>query len=623
MAHATKYAVPMRRSEPLRLPMHPEAPDQVAWREWIRRSRGPLAIDLFCGAGGLSLGLEQAGYRVALAIDIDEWALETHAHNFEGLALRLDLAEPEVRDGIVALFEGIDVDLVAGGPPCQPYSRAGRSKIRSLVQSGVRDPRDHRSELWRAFLDIAERIRPRAVLMENVPDMALGDDLTVVRYMVDRLERIGYGAEARLLDTWLYGVPQHRQRLMLVGLREGRPFNWPSTRRRVTLRDAINDLPVIDPTSDQVGAVTMSYDRPRSAFQRAARAQCEDGNAHVIYDHVTRPVRRDDLRAFQLMKPGTLYSDLPRQLRRYRADIFDDKYNRLDWDDLSRSITAHIAKDGYWYIHPEQHRTLTVREAARVQTFPDHYRFAGTRSSQFAQIGNAVPPAVAEAMGGALLDSVRRRPPARRRSSLWWRERFRSLVEEWAKGDRRRAPWAYPGNPWTAVVGQVIGGKGDVGWPDPAAVLDLMPTGRAATPEILAVLETMADPGRRRRVVQRLARVAELVHASKNSWDSPHWMRKAGLPPAAQRWVELLGWSEGMMASTSVLRVTARVTGTGVDRQNRLSKGRIELAKLIGAGERAATINAAMHRIGNEICTSDAPKCGDCPIVSLCRSASC
>src|SRR5215216_4670780 len=147
----------------------------------MRRSRRPLAIDLFSGAGGLSLGLERAGCRVALAVDIDEWALETHAHNFEGLALRLDLGDPGIRDGLVALLEGIDVDLVAGGPPCQPYSRAGRSKIRSLVESGVRDPRDHRSELWRAFLDIAERVRPRAVLMENVPDVALGDDLTVVR----------------------------------------------------------------------------------------------------------------------------------------------------------------------------------------------------------------------------------------------------------------------------------------------------------------------------------------------------------------------------------------------------------------------------------------------------------
>ena len=99
------------------------------------------------------------------------------------------------------------------------------------------------------------------------------------------------------------------------------------------------------------------------------------------------------------MKPGTRYGDLPKHLRRYRDDIFDDKYNRLSWDDVSRSITAHIAKDGYWYIHPSEQRTLTVREAARIQTFPDHFRFAGTRSHAFRQIGNAVPVALAEAIG--------------------------------------------------------------------------------------------------------------------------------------------------------------------------------------------------------------------------------
>lgn len=623
MAHSTKYAVPLRRSEPLRLAMHSDARDQVAWREWMRRSRRPLAIDLFSGAGGLSLGLEKAGYSVALAVDNDEWALETHAHNFEGLALRLDLGKPDVRDGVVRFFEGIDVDLVAGGPPCQPYSRAGRSKIRNLVEIGARDARDHRRELWRAFLDIAERIRPRAILMENVPDMALGDDLTVVRSMIDRLESLGYDAEAGLVGTWLHGVPQHRQRLALVGLRDGRAFEWPPAGRRVTLRDAISDLPILDPTDEEVGAVVMPYDRPQTEFQRAARSRFNNGNAHIVHDHLTRSVRPDDLRAFELMKPGTLYSDLPKRLRRYRADIFDDKYNRLAWDDLSRSITAHIAKDGYWYIHPEQHRTLTVREAARVQTFPDHFRFAGARSNQFAQIGNAVPPAFGEAIGRALLKSSNRRPPARKRSRPWRRERFRSLVEKWAEADRPRAPWAYPGQPWGAVVGQVIGGKGDVGWPDPAAVLDRIPSWEAATPEMLAVLETMADPGRRRRAVQRLICVAESVRASADGWEGADWMRNAGLLPAERRWIDLLCGPDGMVVSSSVLRVTARVTGTDVDRHNKLSNGRMELAKLIGAGERAATINAAMHRIGNEICTTNAPSCGRCPVAGVCGSALC
>jgi DNA (cytosine-5)-methyltransferase 1 len=589
----------------------------------MEASDRPLAIDLFSGAGGLSLGLEAAGYRVALAVDIDEWALETQAHNFEGLALRLDLAVRDVRDWIVALFDGVDVDLIAGGPPCQPYSRAGRSKIRSLVEEGVRDSLDHRRELWRSFLDVVERIRPRAVLMENVPDMALGDDTVVLRRMVGSLEASGYETDARLVDAWAHGVPQHRQRLVLIGLRDGGVLRWPEAVEQVTLREAIGDLPILDPERGDVGEVELPYDRPRSEFQRKARKRCVGQAAKVVLDHWTRPVRPDDVEAFRLMRPGTLYSDLPDELRRYRADIFDDKYNRLAWDDLSRSITAHIAKDGYWYIHPEQHRTLTVREAARLQTFPDDFRFAGTRSHQFAQIGNAVPPTLAEAIGVAILDAAGSPSRSHGSSMSRWRSDFRSRLERWATRDRAIAPWAYPGDLWVTVVGQLMSGRGDVGWPDPDDVLALVPSWNEATPSMLAALETMADPGRRCKAVQRLTRLAESVRGSPNGWDGEDWLRSAGVAPASREWIELLGLSRGMVASTSVLRVTARVTASEVDRQNKSSDGRMELAKLIGDGELSGVVNAAMHRLGTMVCTPDHPDCKHCPVVRLCASARC
>lgn len=624
MALSNNYGVAVRRSESLRLAMHPAAPSHGNYRAWMQGSERPIAIDLFSGAGGLSYGLESAGYRVALAVDIDEWALETHAHNFEGVALRLDLGDRDVRDNIVKLFDGIDVALVAGGPPCQPYSRAGRSKIRSLVQIGARDAEDHRRELWRAFLDIVERVQPRAVLMENVPDMAFGDDMAVLRYMLAQLGEAGYEADARIVDTWLYGVPQHRQRLAIVGVRDGKTFSWPEPVDQVTLRDAISDLPVLDPTKADVGAVVMPYEGPESDFQRWARKFCDGDTAELIFDHDTRPVRADDLEAFKLMKPGSLYSDLPEELRRYRADIFDDKYNRLDWEDLSRSITAHIAKDGYWYIHPDQHRTLTVREAARVQTFPDHFRFAGSRSHQFAQIGNAVPPAVGEAIGTALLSATKgpNSKPASRIS--FWRETVRDRIEEWAQSDRSNVPWAYPGDPWQTIVGVILGGKGDVGWPNPEDALDLMPTWQDATPSMMTVLKTMADSGLRRTAVQRLRRVVEALRSDAAGWDGTEWLSAAALGPAAREWLDLLGFESGGLApSSSVLRVTARVTGTDVDERNRRSTGRMELSKLVGDGPRAATINAAMHRLGIQLCVGEKPLCKACPLRKVCRSSTC
>jgi DNA (cytosine-5)-methyltransferase 1 len=624
MAAATRsYGVTLRRSPPLRLAMHPAAPDQGLFRRWMQDSERPVAVDLFCGAGGLTLGLEDAGYRVALAVDTDEWALETHAHNFEGLALNLDLAQPEVRDGVVQLLDGIDIDLVAGGPPCQPYSRAGRSKIRSLVEGGTRDALDHRRELWRAFLDVVERVRPRAVLMENVPDMALGDDGAVLRHMLAGLEAAGYETDARLVDTWSHGVPQHRQRLVVVGLRDGRAFRWPDAVDRVTLRDAIGDMPVLDPSCGDVGATELPYAGPQSDFQRRARKNCTGEREEVVLDHVTRPVRPDDLAAFRLMKAGTLYSELPENLRRYRADIFDDKYNRLAWDDLSRSITAHIAKDGYWYIHPHQHRTLTVREAARIQTFPDHFRFAGTRSRQFAQIGNAVPPAVGEAIGAAILEALRADPRLGGASARRWRADLRKRLVEWAEIDAVGVPWAYPGKVWPAVVGQVMGGRGEAGWPRPGAVLALAPTWRDATPGLLNALVTMADPGPRQTAARRLAHIAGAARADPNQWDGQAWRGTPSLGPAARDWIDLLTGGGGMVASTSVLRVAARVTASDIDRQNRLSHGRMELARLIGDGETAAVINASLHRLGATICTADDAGCSRCPLLELCGSAGC
>src|SRR6266508_6455055 len=219
----TTYGVKLLRSDPLRLGPHPERPVNESWRQWVAREVRPLAVDLFSGGGGLSLGLEQAGFRVILAVDYDARSVETHQHNFPGLSLSLDLADPENLDSVIALLSGLDVAVVAGGPPCQPFSRAGRSKIRSLVASGQRSEADGRRELWQAFLRTGEEVRPAAALMENVPDMALGDDLGVVRTMAAHLEALDYEPSFALVDAWRHSVPQHRQRLILVGLRDGRP----------------------------------------------------------------------------------------------------------------------------------------------------------------------------------------------------------------------------------------------------------------------------------------------------------------------------------------------------------------------------------------------------------------
>ena len=406
---ASRYGVKVSRGPRLELEPHEGSCDLKDIRTYAKLCDRPLAVDLFCCGGGLSLGLEEAGFEVILGVDLDDYAVETHRAHFGGVSLRADLSDSDEISNILDALEGIDVSLVAGSPPCQPFSRAGSSKIRSLIQDGARSEDDERRDLWEGFLTVVENLKPPTVLMENVPDLASGENSIIFRKIVDALENAGYDVHTRVLPSWQYGVPQHRQRLFIVGVKRGTPFSWPKPTRKDKpgVEEAISDLPAIQAGEPNDGLPYVRNGRPLTALQRWSRRGQPRGRGGQIYDHFARPVRQDDLEAFSVMKPDTRYSDLPSRLRRYTTDHFDDKYKRLDLREPSRTITAHIAHDGYWYIHPTEHRTLTMREAARIQSFPDSFRFAGTPSHAFRQIGEAVPPLVARAIGRSLLQSIR------------------------------------------------------------------------------------------------------------------------------------------------------------------------------------------------------------------------
>lgn len=442
------YGVKLERSDSLELGRHPEASaaeDLIEWCKAEKKAGKLIAVDLFAGAGGLGVGLEAAGWTVAIAVDNNEMALKTHRANFRGLALNVDMSNPDEVESLIKMVRNIDIDLVAGGPPCQPFSRAGRAKIRSLVDQGVRDRNDQRKELWRSFVRVVRALRPRTVLMENVPDMAIADDLAVIREIAQMLEQDSYSVDYRLLDAWRYGVPQHRKRFILQARRDGVALNWPKpVHRIVTVFDAIGDLPRL---GEGIGSRQMSYQSDNQS--EFAKMLSKERRSQFVYDHMTRPVRADDREAFSLMTSKTLYSDLPQHLRRYRSDTFVDKYKRLAWDDLSRTITAHIAKDGYWYIHPEENRTLTVREAARIQTFPDHFRFSGTRSDAFRQIGNAVPPLLARSVATCLnpLSSSPCGSPVVLSNDV-----LRTTIARWAVSDRSNRWWLYCGPKMTRAA---------------------------------------------------------------------------------------------------------------------------------------------------------------------------
>ena len=605
----TAYGVRLHRSDCLSLPAHPDTPDAEDWRIWAT-SRSPVAVDLFCGAGGLSLGLKQAGFDVIAAVDSDKRALVTHSANFPGRAVQMDLAIPAQVDELVKMLSGIAIDVLAGGPPCQPFSRAGRSKIRSLVAAGDRPEIDKRRDLWQVFVDLAVRLGPAAILFENVPDMALCDSSATIRSMAAGLEEADYRVDYRLVDAWRYSVPQHRRRLILVATRAGTSFKWPDPEGRVSVEDAIADLPSL---GIGIGGRTLNYQGPSSSFQRAARNGMPDEANSLVWDHMTRPVREDDREAFALMTSQTRYSDLPERLRRYRTDIFNDKYKRLSWNDLSRTITAHIAKDGYWYIHPSENRTLTVREAARLQTFPDWFRFAGTRSHAFAQIGNAVPPALAAAIATSLLDTLRNAREGRRGKAVSTPRpvhSFRRKVLNWKPS--RSDMWRQIGNPWQVLVSTICGrrGSGDL---LARKIIDNLPVPLGDNSEGFKRVRLLGEDELSSRRVARSLQAA--ITIARMGWDDESWIKASELGPADARWVEAVGLHRyDLLATTGVLRVAARFGGASKDTT---AQTKVVLAQLVGTSS-AIEITVAMAALAVEVCTATAPSCTLCPLTTEC-----
>ncbi|MFE2300442.1 DNA (cytosine-5-)-methyltransferase [Streptomyces sp. NPDC059445] len=622
------YGVPLERSDYLDLAPHRDSchpKDFPSWLDDFGQGKR-LAVDLFSGAGGLSSGIVQAGWTLAAAVDFDDAALDTHRANFSGLSLKMDLGDPAERDKLEDILKPAKIDLVAGGPPCQPFSRAGRNKIRDLVKNHGRDPDDRRKELWSAYLDMVKRIRPRTVLMENVPDMGLHDDFFVIRTIEDELEDLGYATQVRLVDAWNYGVPQHRKRLILLARNDVDEFTWQeSDSQRTTLRDAIGDLPELEfaPT-ERVGQRELGYRKPQN-LSEFARKMREEAPRGIVWDHMTRRVRRDDYRIFQVMESDTKYSDLHEKLgedekkyQRYSAEKYTDKYKKLAWDELSRTITAHIAKDGYWYIHPEQLRTLTVREAARVQTFPDRFRFAGTRSDAFRQIGNAVPPLLGAA-AAAVLKPIDDAAPEATGLRPHWRE-VRSTLTNWAEqrrnsGDWYQLPSEEPVSLHAAVVAILSGTK-----IKPALMADIMATVRKSKRLTATLFKKLVDAAPTTPVRARVDRLAPLV-------DKPYdwqWSKRFDVPaklamkPAEESLYRLLIGEDLMLVVQGTLRVAARMNDVDTDHTNRLSEGRVNLVKLVGAGKDAPVRMGAIRLIGMTLCREDQPVCSECPLVTRC-----
>ncbi|TGH27845.1 MAG: DNA cytosine methyltransferase [Aphanocapsa feldmannii 277cI] len=478
-----------------RLDAHPQACGLEDLPAHVRGldNPGPLAVDLFCGAGGMSLGLHAAGFEVILGVDIRPDSIATHRHHFPGCSHQGDLSDPEELERIIRQLDRCgDISLVAGGPPCQPFSR--NIRWRKHDEKAARQHRElnsGRRELSESFMTVVKCIRPRAFLMENVPDIALTGDQDIFRDIVSRAEAAGYRVHARIIYAWHHGVPQLRPRLFIAGthIRHASPLLWPEPefvdeKSAPNLLDAIGDLPPLQGSWREHWQEKHDYRGPSTPYQRRMR-EWLPVEADAIHDHITRRVREDDLRTFQLMRStGMKYHQLEDDQRRYQVvsraqrqghggkqsgkdHSFRNKYNILEPGQPCLTITAHMAKDGYWYIHPYQDRTLSIREAARVQSFPDGFRFHGTPSNRFHQVGEAVAPLVGEVLGRALLKSLQEKDkdndsnwlaPQEVRDELlrWYRFRGNSSRLPWAAQRQNGAKIPEKVRAWRAFLGELI-----------------------------------------------------------------------------------------------------------------------------------------------------------------------
>lgn len=375
-----------------------------------RISRPPTFIDLFCGAGGFTWGWLRAGFAPLAAIDNDSAALRTHEANFGGthcLTLHRDINKlsPKALTELVGVASG-RMSVIVGGPPCQGWSMVGRGKLRSLGKAGENLLTDPRNILYRRFIEMVAHCRPKVCIMENVPGMLSVQRANIADVVKANFETIGYACTYAIVNAVWFGVPQERNRLIFIATRRGvgrldatglESFasvflqDVLSMARQTTVADAIRDLPAIP---NGAGEDPMVYERRRGRLPRYAEIMREGMNG-LVTDHICRTQNAQDVKAFASMKEGMKYHQLDRKYKRYRDDIFRDKYKKLIWDQPSWTVTAHLGKDCYTHIHPGQARTISVREAARLQSFPDTFRFWGNIGDRFRQIGNAVPPLMA------------------------------------------------------------------------------------------------------------------------------------------------------------------------------------------------------------------------------------
>jgi len=349
-------------------------------------------IDLFAGCGGLSKGFLDAGFDVIVGVDNDQAALDTFKRNHNGAEiLNADLSNKQTHDEIKNIVGSRNVDVIVAGPPCQGFSL-----------TGPRNFDDERNKLYLAVFEMVKNFNPKGFIIENVPGMKTLYKGQIKDEIIRRFRNLGYNVECKVLCAADFGVPQIRKRLIFMGVRRelGKvrfPKEILTLEEYITCRDAISDLP---PRVTELGEEEDKYTyNPMTEYQRLLRKDCQ-----ILYNHVATNHTQMVKDTIALVPEGGNYKDLPIGVGESRK--FNEAWTRYHGDKASRTIdTGHRN-----HFHYEYNRVPTIRENARLQSFPDDFVFLGTRTQQNRQVGNAVPPLLGYHIAKALEACIKNEP---------------------------------------------------------------------------------------------------------------------------------------------------------------------------------------------------------------------
>jgi len=350
-------------------------------------------IDLFCGCGGLSLGFHKAGFKILLGLDNDQDSIKTFNLNFPNKpGICEDILNINRNEINKLLLENIEVDVIIGGPPCQGFSHANQ------WTKGVNDSRN---ELVLEFAKYVSILNPKVFLVENVKGMLSPSKAYIKDKIIKQLSDLNYKIIGpRILNSVYYGVPQKRERAFFLGYREGYQLSWPDPMIDpvATVKDAIGDLYDYEGKVDELPLKYKS--KPQSGYQVYMRK-----NSSFLYDHCPLMPAEVTQRKISYVPQGGNWKNIPPDvLGIHRKNRHSSAYKRLS--ELKPSITIDTGNAHSNYFHPLYNRILSVREAARIQSFPDDFVFVGSRGSQYRQVGNAVPPLLAEALALKIKQSI-------------------------------------------------------------------------------------------------------------------------------------------------------------------------------------------------------------------------